>query len=109
MKIKHLLTAAMAVALVGCGQAPTLEVMTFTNNLTPEEIEAAKFTPEVMWKMGRVGSQKLSPDGKLVAFTITYYNIITYIYISILNPISRYIKVRCIKYSRSKCLNSIIS
>ena len=46
MKIKHLLTAAMTVALVGCGQAPTLEVMTFTNNLTPEEIEAAKFTSE---------------------------------------------------------------
>ena len=48
--------------------------MEFTNNLTPEEIAAGKFTPEVMWKMGRVGSQKLSPDGTLAAFTITYYN-----------------------------------
>ena len=51
--------------------------MKFTNNLTPEEIAAGKFTPEVMWKMGRVGSQKLSPDGTLALFTITYYNMAT--------------------------------
>ena len=75
MKIANLLKTAVAtLLLVGCGHNTTPEVMKFTNNLTPEEIAAGKFTPEVMWKMGRVGSQKLSPDGTLAAFTITYYN-----------------------------------
>ena len=68
MKIANLLkTAVAALLLVGCGHNTTPEVMKFTNNLTPEEIAAGKFTPEVMWKMGRVGSQKLSPDGTLAA------------------------------------------
>lgn len=75
MKIANLLKTTMAaILLTGCSQNATLEVMEFTNNLTPEEIAAGKFTPEVMWKMGRVGNQKLSPDGTLAAFTITYYN-----------------------------------
>ena len=75
MKLRNIFTiAATALLLAGCGGSATLEVMNFTNNLTPEEIAEGKFTPEVMWKMGRVGNQKLSPDGKLVAFTITYYN-----------------------------------
>ena len=74
MKFTNLLkTMAMAVLLVGCQNAK-FEVMNFTNNLTPEEIAAGKFTPEVMWKMGRVGSQKISPDGNLVVFTVTYYD-----------------------------------
>ena len=74
MKITNLLkTAIVALLLVGCQNA-NLEVMEFTNNLTPEEIAQGKFTPEVMWKMGRVGGQKISPDGTLAAFTITYYN-----------------------------------
>ena len=74
MKFTNLLkTMVMAVLLVGCQNAK-FEVMNFTNNLTPEEIAAGKFTPEVMWKMGRVGSQKISPDGNLVVFTVTYYD-----------------------------------
>ncbi len=64
---------AVALLMVGCQNAE-LEVMEFTNNLTPEEIAAGKFTPEVMWKMGRVGGQKVSPDGRLTVFTITYYD-----------------------------------
>ncbi len=74
MKFTNLLkTMAMAVLLVGCQNAK-FDDMDFTNNLTPEEIAAGKFTPEVMWKMGRVGSQKISPDGNLVVFTVTYYD-----------------------------------
>ena len=75
MRLKNIFTIAAAVLLLaGCQRSATLEVMDFTNNLTPEEIAEGKFTPEVMWKMGRVGSEALSPDGKHVAFTITYYD-----------------------------------
>ncbi|MBE6209296.1 MAG: S9 family peptidase [Rikenellaceae bacterium] len=42
--------------------------------MTEAEIEAAQFTPEVMWKMGRIGSHSLSPDGTTLLYTITYYN-----------------------------------
>ena len=47
---------AMAFALlgfVGCNTAP--EPLTIDNALTAEEIASARLTPEVMWKMGRVG------------------------------------------------------
>ncbi len=76
MRFANLLKcAAAALLFVSCStdsQKPV--VMEFTNNLTPEEIAAKKFTPEVMWKMGRVGAQKLSPDGSSLVFTITYYD-----------------------------------
>ena len=58
--------------LVGCEQRP--QPLTIDNALTPEEIAAAKFTPEVMWKMGRVGAVTLSPDGEQLVYTVTYYN-----------------------------------
>lgn len=32
-------------------------------------------TPETMWNMGRIGTPALSPDGKTLAFTITYTDI----------------------------------
>ncbi len=78
MKLTRLLTTSVAALLLaGCSTTPQLETMEFTNNLTPEEISTAKFTPEVMWKMGRIGGQTLSPDGSHVAFTITYYDMAT--------------------------------
>ena len=44
------------------------------NSLTAEEKEAGKFTPEVMWKMSRIGQQALSPDGSQLIYTTTQYN-----------------------------------
>ncbi len=32
-------------------------------------------TPEVLWSFGRVGDPAVSPDGKAVAYTVTWYNI----------------------------------
>ena len=58
--------------LVGCNTAP--EPIKIDNALTAEEIAAARLTPEVMWKMSRIGSHALSPDGKTVLYTLTRYN-----------------------------------
>ena len=44
------------------------------NALTAEEKEAGKFTPEIMWKMSRIGQQVLSPDGTQLIYTTTQYN-----------------------------------
>jgi Tol biopolymer transport system component len=42
--------------------------------LTAEEIAAGRLTPEVMWKMSRAGQSSLSPDGALLLYAQTDYN-----------------------------------
>lgn len=37
-------------------------------------VEDGRFTPEIMWKLGKMGETALSPDGTLIAFTTTYYD-----------------------------------
>ncbi|MDR3308417.1 MAG: peptidase S9, partial [Tannerella sp.] len=39
------------------------------------KIENGQMTPEVLWAFGRVGNLSVSPDGRRVAYTITYYSI----------------------------------
>ena len=50
------------------------KVIEINNALTQSEITSKLFTPEVMWKMGRVGNSTVSPAGDRVAYTVTYYN-----------------------------------
>ncbi len=69
---KLLLLMLVASCASGCGERP--QPLTIDNSLTAEEIKAGVFTPEVMWKMGRIGSAVLSPDGNALAYTVTYYN-----------------------------------
>ena len=64
--------ASLLLGFVGCNTAP--EPLKIDNALTAEEIAAARLTPEVMWKMGRIGSHALSPDGESVLYTLTRYN-----------------------------------
>ena len=64
--------ALLLSGFVGCNTAP--ESIQIDNALTAEEIAAARLTPEVMWKMGRIGSHALSADGKTVLYTLTRYN-----------------------------------
>lgn len=64
--------ALIALGLGGCKEASApLEI---DNRLTADEIAAARLTPEVMWKMGRIGSACLSPDGETLLYTLTRYN-----------------------------------
>ena len=64
--------AVSALSLAGCSKSP--EPLTIDNALTTEEIAAARLTPEVMWKMGRIGAHTLSPDGETLLYTLTRYN-----------------------------------
>ena len=73
MKKFFLLMACTVLGLGSCTERP--QPLEIDNALTAEEIAAGRFTPEVMWKMGRLGGSQLSPDGKRLVYTVTYYNL----------------------------------
>ena len=72
MKKGILIMATLAMALVGCSEPA--KPLAIDNSLTEAEIAAARLTPEVMWKMRRVGSTEVSADGSLVLYTVTDYS-----------------------------------
>ena len=39
------------------------------------DVADGRFTPEVMWGMGKMGEAKVSPDGSRIAYTVTYYDV----------------------------------
>ncbi len=55
-------------------KAAPMQGLVIDNHLTDAEKAAGLFTPEVMWKMGRIGDYLLSPDGTTVLYSATYYN-----------------------------------
>lgn len=48
------------------------EAMIGKNNIT---LSSDLMTPEALWAMGRIGSAVASPDGKLVAYQVSYYSV----------------------------------
>ena len=64
--IKKLSIIMMATMAVACGGGAEKPVADNRYALTPAEKEAGILTPEVMWKMGRIGGETLSPDGKTI-------------------------------------------
>lgn len=76
-KTLALLMAAAVTASCSGGNSPKegdKTPLTIDNRMTEAEIEAGILTPEVMWKMGRVGESILSPDGNSVLYSTTWYN-----------------------------------
>ena len=61
----------MALASCTMEKPATLDI---DNTLTQEEINEARLTPPVMWKMGRLGAASLSPDASKAVYTVTRYN-----------------------------------
>ena len=72
MKKLFIAMALLLSGFAGCNTAP--EPLKIDNALTAEEIAAARLTPEVMWKMSRIGEHALSPDGETLLYTLTRYN-----------------------------------
>ncbi len=45
------------------------------DSLANQPVAETKVTPELLWKFGRVGELKLSPDGKMVVYSVTRYSV----------------------------------
>jgi dipeptidyl aminopeptidase/acylaminoacyl peptidase len=65
---------ALAGVITGCAASEKGSKALEPDTLTEAEIAAGVFTPEVMWKMGRIGGSALSPDGTQTLYTATWYN-----------------------------------
>ncbi len=53
------------------------EFVSTSENYVPElpQLQSDVMTPEVLWAFGRLGGAQVSPDGKSVLYTVSYYNI----------------------------------
>ena len=69
-----LLLPLVAGVVLSCGTKTNNMTTKIDNGLTPQEKQEGVFTPEVMWKMNRIGSSALSPDGASVVFALTKYD-----------------------------------
>ena len=38
-------------------------------------VKDGRMTPETLWAMGRIGTSTVSPDGKQIAYTVSYYSV----------------------------------
>ena len=38
------------------------------------QVQDGRFTPEVMWALGKMGEKAVSPDGSQIAYTVAYYD-----------------------------------
>lgn len=74
-KTLTMLCVASMMASCGTPGGATSEQFVADTALTTQQIAARQFTPEVMWKMGRIASSQLSPDGATLLYTLTYYDV----------------------------------
>ncbi len=69
-----LLMILIVFSFISCRQeAPVSQETTpqLNNQLTEEEKAGGVMTPEIMWKLGRLGTVSLAPDGSAVLYTVT--------------------------------------
>ena len=69
-KIVIILAAAMLV-MAGCKKKQEKESIIGRPSVT---VQDGRFTPELMWKLGKMGEYALSPDGSTIAYTNTFYD-----------------------------------
>ena len=80
--MKKIVAAITMVAMIACNDAEQKNggeerISSQVSYIGKPEvkIENGQMTPEVLWAFGRVGNVCVSPDGKRVAYTVTYYSI----------------------------------
>ncbi len=75
MNLKHfVIMVGCAAMLAACGeQKDQPDTVIGMSLLTPEEISAGILTPEVMYKMGRIGG--FAPNGDKLAYAVSWYSV----------------------------------
>lgn len=71
MKKTFILLAAALMTLAGCKQKEAAEDVIGKPEVT---VENGRFTPEIMWKLGKMGEFAVSPDGTKIVYANTYYD-----------------------------------
>lgn len=67
--------AAMSlVLLAGCRQQAATDSAAVIGPQTATIGADGRFTPEIMWQLGKLGESALSPDGSQMAYAVTYYD-----------------------------------
>lgn len=63
--------------LLGACENGTVKNSTDENLIGRSEIQVTdgRMTPEALWAMGRIGGYSLSPDGKKIVYTVSYYSV----------------------------------
>jgi len=73
MKYGTIATAFMVIILASCSSIEqTKETVIGPKTL---KIENGILTPEVLWSFGRLGETAVSPNGSMIAYTVTWYSI----------------------------------
>ena len=77
MKYANLLTMSMAVAVASCAGAGGNGAASDAQLIGKSDIrlDERRLTPEALWAMGRIGDVAVSPDGRQVAYSVTYYSV----------------------------------
>lgn len=82
--MKKILLPAFVLTILfiySCKQKPETKQETnqprIVNQLTAEEKSGGVMTPEIMWKLGRLGTFAVSPDGSSVVYSVTDYDLQT--------------------------------
>ncbi len=73
MKKTFILLAVASLLVVGCKEKKQESVSLIGKPQVT--VENGRFTPEIMWKLGKMGEFAVSPDGSRVVYANTYYDI----------------------------------
>ena len=76
--MKKIATVCTMAAMMACSSVEQKQEQASETSVIGQpdvKIENGQMSPEVLWAFGRVGNMCVSPDGKRVAYTVTYYSI----------------------------------
>jgi Tol biopolymer transport system component len=71
MKIK---TTLMALAVLAATSCATKDEAPIIGKQNPE-IKNGRMTPEILWSFGRIAGTQVSPNGKRILYSVSYYSI----------------------------------